>query len=367
MATTYTVFSLGTGPTIDTTEGNTTAESADLLVGTTYGGVGNGLAGNAVTMTAPANLNSGVKGVYDQDNNPAETFFIDGVSHTFDAVAEYEATITYVDGTTAQITAVIFQDTNGNLYWAPELTFNTDQEAIEAKKILSLTLNSLVSNTSDGLIIDRYDSNPVPCFVAGTLIETVAGPKPIETLVVGDQLVVHDDAPQTIRWIGHQVVQAKGKLAPVRISAGALGHNTPNRDLLVSRQHRMLVSSKVCARMFGTHEVLLPAIKLTALPGIYEDTMMEEVAYYHIKTDSHCVVYAEGAPAETLLTGRFALAALGPDAVAELRAIFPQVFVADEVPVRVIADGKRAKNLLARHLSNDIPCLPTEHRNRSFH
>lgn len=82
MATTYTVFSLGTGPTIDTTEGNTTAESADLLVGTTYGGVGNGLAGNAVTMTAPANLNSGVKGVYDQDNNPAETFFIDGVSHT---------------------------------------------------------------------------------------------------------------------------------------------------------------------------------------------------------------------------------------------------------------------------------------------
>ena len=358
MPTTYSVFSLGTGPLIDVTDGDETAEFASLLVGTTYGALGSGLATNIVTMSAPNNLNSGVAGVYDQDNDPSETFFIDGVGHTFDATAEYNATITYIDGSTATITAVILQDTDGNLYWAPELTFNADQQAIESQWIVSLTLDSLVSNTSDGLVIDRYASNPVPCYVAGTLIETTGGPKPIETLVVGDQLVTHSDGPQTVRWIGHQTVTANGKLAPICISAGALGSNMPTRDLLVSRQHRMLVSSKVCERMFGRTEVLLPANKLTALEGIYEDNHFEEVTYYHLKTNFHTVIYAEGAPAETLLTGRFAIEALGPEAIEEITAIFPGVLETDEVPAHVIADGKRAKNLVARHLRNNIPCLP---------
>ena len=358
MPTTYTVFSLGTGPLIDVTDGDTTAEFANLLVGTTYGAPGSGLATNTVTMSAPNNLNSGVSGVYDQDNDPAETFFIDGVAHTFDATAEYNATITYIDGTTASITAVILQDTDGNLYWAPELTFNADQQAIESQWIVSLTLDSLASNTSDGLIIDRYNSNPVPCYVAGTLIETTDGLRPIEKLAVGDQLITHSDGPQKIRWIGHKTVTANGKLAPISISAGALGLNRPKRDLFVSRQHRMLVSSKVCERMFGTTEVLLPANKLTVLAGIYEDNHFEEVTYYHLKTDFHTVIYAEGAPAETLLTGRFAIEALGPEAVEEITAIFPDVLETDEVPARVVADGKRAQNLMARHLRNNIPCVP---------
>jgi hypothetical protein len=310
-------------------------------------------------MSAPNNLNSGVSGVYDQDNNPSETFFIDGVAHTFDATAEYDATITYIDGTTATITAVILQDTDGNLYWAPELDLNSDQEAIEAQRIVSLTLDGLVSNTSDGLIIDRYGSNPVPCYVAGTLIETTEGPKPIETLVVGDQLVTHSDGPQTIRWIGYKSVPAKGKLAPICISAGALGANTPKRDLMVSRQHRMLVSSKVCERMFGTTDVLVAANKLTALPGIYENHQLAEVAYYHLKTDFHTVIYAEGAPSETLLTGRIAVEALGPEAVEEISAIFPDILACDEIAAHVVADGKRAKNLIARQLRNNIPCRPS--------
>lgn len=358
MPTTYTVFSLGTGAIIDPIDGNTLAEDAELLVGLTFGETGNGLNTNLVTMSAPSNLNSGVKGVYDQDNNPDETFFIDGVAATFDATVEYNATITYTDGTTAIITAVIVQDTAGNLYWAPELVLNADQVAIESQKILSLTLDSVANADSDGLVIDRYDSNPVPCYVAGTLIETPDGGRPIESLVAGDLVECLNDEPQVIRWIGSNTVIGTGKLAPVRICAGALGEGIPKRDLLVSRQHRMLVSSKVCERMFGAKEVFVPAIKLTALPSIFVEEDEHEVTYYHIKTETHGVIYAEGAPSETLLLGPHAIEALGGEAIEELEAIFPNLFGGNELPAFFVADGKRAKTLMERHLRNKIPCLP---------
>lgn len=358
MPTTYTVFSLGTGAIIDPIDGNTLAEDADLLVGLTFGAPGSGLNTSLVTMSAPPNITSGITGVYDQDNDPDETFLIDGVSHTFDATAIYNATITYMDGTTATITAVIVQDTDGNLYWVPELDFNADQAAIESKKILSLTLDSLESDNLNGLTIDRWASNPVPCFVEGTLIETPDGPKPIESLVVGDMVVCLNDEPQSILWIGSNTVMGAGKLAPVRIGAGALGENLPHRDLLVSRQHRLLISSKVCERMFGATEVLVPAIKLTVLPGIFVEENAREVTYYHIKTKAHSVIYAEGAPSETLLLGPQAIQALGPEAIEELGAIFPDLFACVDAPAHVLADGERAKTLLARHIRNQIPCLP---------
>ena len=49
---------------------------------------------------------------------------------------------------------------------------------------------------------------------------------------------------------------------------GALGNGLPRRDLLVSRQHRMLVRSSIAGRMFGDKEVLVAAHHLTALPGV---------------------------------------------------------------------------------------------------
>jgi hypothetical protein len=47
-----------------------------------------------------------------------------------------------------------------------------------------------------------------------------------------------------------------------------LGANLPSSDLLVSQQHRILVSSKVVQRMFGTDEVLVSANSLIGMNGI---------------------------------------------------------------------------------------------------
>ena len=148
LPTTFNVFQLGVRPIIDPTEGTQTAENASALVGLTFGAPGTPLLESAAVLS-PGAFGGGTANVYDMNDGLSnDTFRIDGGPlQTFDGTATYNATITYLDGTTATITAVIFQDTAGNLYWAPEFSANADQTAMEAKPILSLTLDSLNGNT----------------------------------------------------------------------------------------------------------------------------------------------------------------------------------------------------------------------------
>ena len=357
MATTFTVISLGNLADIDTTEGNNLAENAAALEGLVFGGPGDALLLNAVTFSpGSTGFAGGTSTAYDQDNIPAETFRINGgPEQTFDSSVTYNATITYSDGTTASITAVIFQDTLGNTYWAPEFSPNADQIALQAGPIQSLTLDSLQTAIFSGLTGDRQIWDVVPCFVEGTRIATNHGLRAIEDVQIGDKVETRDHGLQVVRWIGSSTVTGVGKLAPVRISAGALGENCPVRDLRVSRQHRMLLGSKVCERLFGSAEVLVPAIKLTKLPGVFIEEGDAPVKYYHLVTDAHEIIFAEGAPSETLLCGPQALHALGQEAIEELQAIFPNLLETTLVPARPIQQDKRIEQLLMRHTKHGIP------------
>ena len=199
----------------------------------------------------------------------------------------------------------------------------------------------------------------VMCFTGGTLIETATGHRAVETLTVGDEIPVARGGTQQIRWISTSRISATDlarnpKLAPVRITAGALGGGLPKRDLLVSRQHRMLVRSRVAERMFGAHEALVSAIRLTALPGIYVDESVHEVAYIHILFDQHEVIFAEGAASESLFTGPEALKSVPKAARAELMSLFPALATLDYTAISAahIPSGKDQKQLIARHLKN---------------
>ena len=154
-------------------------------------------------------------------------------------------------------------------------------------------------------------------------------------------------------------LRANPKRLPVCILAGALGEGLPSRDLLVSRQHRMLVNSKIALRMFNSPEVLIPAIKLTALPGIFVDETIEEVEYFHLLFDRHEVIFAEGAPTESLFTGPEALKSLSAAARREIFDIFPELenTTHSPDPARLIPQGRQQAQLVARHLKNDKPLL----------
>ena len=190
----------------------------------------------------------------------------------------------------------------------------------------NLTIGNLVEN--DAATPHLGLGAQVVCFCAGTKIETPGGPKAIEDLRVGDQVVTKDNGPQKICWIGSRVLPLGAgaesqRFRPVRITAGALGHGFPVRDLLVSRQHRMLVSSKISMRMFQTPDALISAIKLTELPGIYLDQDVDRVEYFHLLFDRHEIIFAEGAPSESLFTGPEALKSVSPRPGRKFSRSFP--------------------------------------------
>lgn len=203
-----------------------------------------------------------------------------------------------------------------------------------------------------------------PCFTYDTLIATDQGLCKIQNVRPGDLVQTVGNGAQPVRWTGRRAfttdhLDSDPKLRPVRILAGALAQGMPNRDLLVSRQHRMLVQSKIAQRMFGTPEVLIPAIRLTSLPGIYVDHEVQSVEYFHLLFDKHEIIYAEGAPTESLYTGPEALKSLGTAAQREIFKIFPELADHDHSPdpARLIPRGKQQTQLISRHSKNDKPLL----------
>ncbi|CUH50892.1 Hint domain-containing protein [Shimia marina] len=211
-------------------------------------------------------------------------------------------------------------------------------------------------NDSLGAIVDNIEL--MVCFHGNTGLRTATGAKPARDIQVGD-LVHTANGLRPVRWVGRRRLhsgdlRADPKLLPVKITAGALGGGLPQRDLWVSRQHRMLVNSPVCERMFGASEVLVAAVRLCGLPGIEIDTSMQELDYVHLLFDAHEVVYAEGAPSESLLWGAFTRAALSDAAVEEILKLFSELQRAESSPqpAHVIPDIKQQKRLVWRLAKN---------------
>ena len=82
-----------------------------------------------------------------------------------------------------------------------------------------------------------------------------------------------------------------------------------------------------------------------------------QVKYVHLLFDRHQIIYAEGAATESLLVGPRAERLIGPEAIAELEHLFPQLQQDTGLPARLVLDGAPAKRLVARHLRNQKELL----------
>lgn len=168
---------------------------------------------------------------------------------------------------------------------------------------------------------------PVICFVNGTYIKTVHADVPVEDLRVGDVILSRDNGPQTISWIGSRRLSGSvpTHLLPIRIKANALGDGLPERDLLVSPQHRILVTDWRAELLFGAPEVLVAAKHLVNDTDIRAATDMTEFEYYHILFGTHQTIFSEGLPTESLHPGEMAIDSLSADARAEVLELFPEL------------------------------------------
>lgn len=210
------------------------------------------------------------------------------------------------------------------------------------------------------------ESSSVVCFGPDTELETPHGPVRVADLTEGDKVVTLSGKIRTIRGTNKRTVHPielfrETRLRPVRIAAGALGAGLPRRDLLVSRQHRILVASRIVRRVCGHDEVLIPACHLVGLPGITVAQAIETMHYHHILLECHDIVLANGAPTETLFIGPVSSCALDDaldEAAPEIRMNHACPVMAME-PARPFVTSKKARQIVAAHQRHRRPLLET--------
>ncbi|WP_299149977.1 Hint domain-containing protein [uncultured Tateyamaria sp.] len=167
------------------------------------------------------------------------------------------------------------------------------------------------------------------CFTPGTRIATQMGEVAVENLRPGDKVFTRDNGVQSLRWVGRRDLGAAdmrdhAAFQPVLIRQGALGKDLPERDMLVSPQHRMLVTSDLAAVMFDEREVLIAAKHLTGLDGI-DQVRTDTVSYLHLMFDQHEVVLADGAWSESFQPGDHSLRGIGETQRNEVLSLFPEL------------------------------------------
>lgn len=187
----------------------------------------------------------------------------------------------------------------------------------------------------------------VVCFAKGTPILTHQGYVPIEDLREGDLIHTMDNGLHPIRWIGSRTVSGTGRFAPVRLSRGVFHAAS---DILVSPAHRVLLNHVQAQLLFDTREVLLPANRLTDLPGI-DRAPCPEVTYFHMMFDTHQIVFADGLRSESFFPGDQAITALESESRDEVLSLFPELAMDLEnygTPARAVLRGFEAKALIGQ-------------------
>ena len=196
----------------------------------------------------------------------------------------------------------------------------------------------------------NFENTNVVCFTCGAMIRTPGGNVALEDLSAGDLVSTMDSGAQPIRWIGRRalsagMLDATPRLRPVKIAKGALGNS---RDLLVSPQHRMLLSGNRAEMLFGVDEVLASAKDLIDGDTIYGGPS-DDVEYFHILFDEHEIIFAEDAPTESFHPGQQALNTTTRRAQAEILEVFPELAAdCDNRPTaRMVLKSHEAKALVS--------------------
>ena len=155
-----------------------------------------------------------------------------------------------------------------------------------------LTTTSSGGAYSDGTIVEIADGGFVLCFLAGTQISTPEGEVAVEQLTVGGSVLNYRGDVKRIVWIGMgRVLATRGRrnaATPVIVQKNALADNIPHRDLRVTKAHSLYIDG-----------ALIPVEFLVNHRTILWDDHAQEVQLYHIELETHDVLIANGALAES--------------------------------------------------------------------
>lgn len=146
----------------------------------------------------------------------------------------------------------------------------------------------------------------VVCYLKGTLILTKDGFVPIEKIKTGQRVVtkgkiyknkyVDKNAnlkTEPIYWASKfKVTNLNSKSRPICIKKDALAKNFPFQDLYVSPNHAIIIDGNMVLAKYMIND-----------NTIYQDKECTDVEYYHLETESHSTIYANGVLSESYFGG----------------------------------------------------------------
>lgn len=151
------------------------------------------------------------------------------------------------------------------------------------------------SNPDDPSVIPR------PCYLAGVQIQAGRGILNVEDIKPGDSIStwspsLKNSRRQQVIWCGYADLTVREDLPddiagwPVRICKGAIASNVPSRDLRVTGEHGLYLQGR-----------FVPARMLVNGMTILFDKTVKNYRFYHIETEKHAIIKADGAFSETYL------------------------------------------------------------------
>lgn len=302
---TQTIYTLGAS-NITVTGGTTGSLSGET------GGNGSNLVGATITLNnnnwETLDIEDGDGNFQDSNNGQSKTDGTDYDGGNYAAGLRVEAEY-----------SVVFEDSSGNQYTLVGVNINeTGSPFPSYGTVEGLAFVGGVGgfppvgetltyvSHQEGPSIPYANLATPPCFTQGSLVKTDKGEVAIETLEVGDQIWTLDHGFQAVRWIAKTnfppvALNTNPSLRPVLIKKNAFGAGCPERDTLVSQQHRILVSGWQAALLYGEDEVLVPAKKLLNDHSVLLASADADVTYFHLVFDGHEILTVDGLMSESLL------------------------------------------------------------------
>ncbi|MEM6306677.1 MAG: Hint domain-containing protein [Pseudomonadota bacterium] len=205
---------------------------------------------------------------------------------------------------------------------------------------LAMFINELPLQGQDLWVVDRdlqkmqmTDQAPpsgIICFSGETQIATPHGHTSVDALKPGDVVLTRDNGPQPVLWVGNRRVtgarmHVMPHMRPVRIRANALHMGSPTGDMLVSPNHRMLVTGRIAEDLFNSAEVLAAAKDLVNGRSIHFESRVQSTTYYHILLERHEILNAGGMWSESFHPAYMDLETLLPHQKEQLLAACPNL------------------------------------------
>ncbi|WP_373854458.1 Hint domain-containing protein, partial [Acetobacter indonesiensis] len=178
---------------------------------------------------------------------------------------------------------------------------SADQVIITLANGKTITLNIPGVKNTGFVLVDNGSNGALAevCFLAGSMIETPEGNVPVEDIRMGDTVIayVHDVPQETaVTWAGmaHAVVRPHLRDDeagyPVRILKNAVSDGVPYKDMLITPEHCLFFDGR-----------FIPARMLINGSSIFYDKSITAYDYYHVETEHHAIIKADGMFTESYL------------------------------------------------------------------